>query len=49
MANSVTASELQVTNFLSDFFREYIRNNRFARYSGTQPNNVIVIKEVNLL
>lgn len=45
MANTTTSSELQVTKFLSDFFQEYIRNNRFSRYTGTSSNNVIVIKE----
>lgn len=45
MANTTTASELVVTKFLSDFFKEYIRNNRFSRYTGTEVNNVIVIKE----
>lgn len=45
MANTSTATELVVTNFLSDFFREYIRNNRFSRYTGTTSNNVVVIKE----
>lgn len=45
MANTQTATELVETKFLSDFFREYIRNNRFSRYTGTSSNNVIVIKE----
>lgn len=45
MANTQTASELVVTKFLSDFFKEYVRANRFSRYTGTGVNNVIVIKE----
>lgn len=45
MANTQTASELVEKKFLSDFFKEYIRNNRFSRYTGTGVNNVIVIKE----
>lgn len=45
MANTTTASELVVKKFLSDFWREWIRTNRFARYTGTSNNNVIVIKE----
>ena len=45
MANTQTASELVVTKFLSDFFKEYIRDNRFSRYTGTSVNNVICIKE----
>lgn len=45
MANTTTASELVVKKFLSDFFKEYIRGNRFSRYTGTGVNNVICIKE----
>jgi len=45
MANTQTASELVAKKFLSDFFKEYIRGNRFARYTGTGVNNVINIKE----
>lgn len=29
----------------SDFFREYIRDNRFARYQGTDVNSIIQLKE----
>lgn len=45
MANTTVASELVVKRYLSDFFREYIRNARFSRYTGTSNNNVINIKE----
>lgn len=45
MANTTTASELRVVNYLKDFFKEYIRNQRFTRYTGTSSNNVITIKQ----
>lgn len=45
MANTTVASELVVTRFLADFFKEYVRQNRFSRYTGTSMNNVINIKE----
>lgn len=45
MANTTTSSDLRVKKFLSDFFEEYIRENRFARYTGTGNNEVICIKE----
>lgn len=45
MANTQVAQELVAKKFLSDFFREYVRNSRFSRYTGTSPNNVITIKE----
>jgi hypothetical protein len=45
MSNTTTASELIVTDFLSEFFKEYIRKNRFARYSGTGVNKPITVKE----
>ena len=45
MANTQTAAELVVTNYLKDFFREYIRTNRFSRYTGAGVNNIITIKE----
>jgi hypothetical protein len=45
MANTSTAAELVVTKFLSDFFKEFIRGNRFSAYTGTSNNNVICIKE----
>ena len=45
MANTQTHEDLITKNFLSDFFKEYIREGRFARYSGTSNNNVICIKE----
>lgn len=45
MATTTTASALQEKKFLSEFFAEYVRTNRFSRYTGTGTNNVIVIKE----
>jgi N4-gp56 family major capsid protein len=45
MANTTVASELQVKKYLSDYFKEFVRGNRFSRYTGTGSNNVITIKE----
>jgi hypothetical protein len=45
MANTTVASELVVKKFLSDFFKEFVRGNRYSRYTGTGSNNVITIKE----
>lgn len=45
MANTVPASSLQVIRFRRDFFREYVRMNRFSPYTGTGVSNPIVIKE----
>lgn len=45
MANTTVNSSLQVKNFLSDFFQEYIRENRFSKYMGTDNNAVITTKE----
>jgi len=45
MANTRTATELVVTKFLKQYYREYVRRSRFTRYTGMDHNNVIVIKE----
>lgn len=45
MANTQVASELVVTKFHSEFFREYIRNSRFSRYTSKGNNSVITIKQ----
>ncbi len=45
MANTAVAAELRVKKYLSEFFREYIRDSRFSRYTGTSSNNVITIKQ----
>lgn len=45
MTNTTVNADLQVKKYLSDFFMEYVRNNRFSRYTGTSNNNIITIKE----
>jgi hypothetical protein len=45
MANTTTSAGNVVTNFLSDYFKEYVRGNLFTKYTGTGSNNPIVIKE----
>ncbi len=45
MANSTVSSGNVVTKFLSDFFKEFVRGNAFAPYTGVGSNNPIVIKE----
>lgn len=45
MSNTTISTELQVKKFLADFFQEYVRDNRFSRYTGTDQNAVITIKE----
>lgn len=45
MAETTVASELVVTNYLDEFFKEWIRSNQFSRYTGTGMNNIINIKE----
>lgn len=45
MANQQVTSSLEVIKFRQDFFREYVRNNRLAAYTGTAVTNPIVIKE----
>lgn len=45
MSNTTTNSALQVTKFLNQFFIEFVRNNRFSKYTGMDENSVIVIKE----
>ncbi len=44
MANTAPASSLEVIKFRRDYYREYVRTNRFAPYTGTGVNNPIVIK-----
>ncbi len=44
MANTTTAAANVVTNFLSDFFAEFVRDNLFAPYTGESSSNPIVIK-----
>ena len=45
MANTTTQSDLVVTKFLSDFFKEFVRENLFFPYTGKSSNNPIVIKQ----
>lgn len=45
MANTTTSNDLVVTKFLSDFFKEFIRENLFFPYTGTSSSNAIVIKK----
>ncbi len=44
MANVSVTSSLQIIQFRKDFFREYVRTNRFSPYSGKGVNNAIVQK-----
>lgn len=45
MAESTARSGLVPVVWDSEFFSEYIRDNRFQRYMGTSPSNVIQVKE----
>lgn len=45
MTNSTAHTTNVVTNWKQQTFREYVRNNRFAKFSGTGPNNVIKMHE----
>lgn len=45
MANTQTNAQNVVTKWLSEYFREYVRNNQFSKYTGTSTTMPIVIKE----
>lgn len=45
MANTQVNAANVVTKWQREFFREFIRKNRFAAYTGTGSNNIINIKE----
>jgi N4-gp56 family major capsid protein len=45
MANTTVPSGNQVKKFLADFFKEYVRESRYAPYTGTGNNAVVTIKE----
>lgn len=45
MTLSTVATENVVKQWDSDFYREYIRANRFSRYQGTDSNSIIQLKE----
>jgi N4-gp56 family major capsid protein len=45
MANTTAASGLTVKQWDDQFFREYVRENRFARYMGTDESSIIQVKK----
>ena len=45
MPNSVAAAGLKVQKWDADFFMEYIQENPFKRYFGTDENSIIQMKE----
>lgn len=45
MANTSAATGLTVQQWDDDFFKEYIRDNRFAKYMGTSPSSMIQVNE----
>lgn len=45
MADTQLNSALQVQKWEADFFKEYVRQNEFAPFSGTSANSAIVLKE----
>jgi hypothetical protein len=44
MAEQTISTALQTIQFRKDFFREYVRTNRFSPYTGKGVDNAIVIK-----
>lgn len=45
MANTTVNSALVVKKFLAEYFVEWIRDNQFSNFIGTDHNSVIVVKE----
>lgn len=45
MAETTVATAERVSQWDDQFFAEYVRNNRFKRYMGTDENSIIQIKE----
>lgn len=45
MAETQTSTALKVQHWDSEFYKEYVRDNRFKRYMGKSENSVIQIKE----
>jgi len=45
MADTTNATGLRVTQWDAKFFEEYVRENRFAPYMGTDENAIIQMKE----
>jgi N4-gp56 family major capsid protein len=46
MADTLVPSALRVKQWDDNYFMEYIRGNRLARYIGTDENSIVQIKEV---
>jgi N4-gp56 family major capsid protein len=45
MANTTVSSGNTAKRFMRDFFVEYVRDNRMSKFAGTNPNNIIQVKE----
>lgn len=45
MANTTAATGLTVQQWDDSFFKEYLRDNRFAKYMGTSPSSMIQVNE----
>lgn len=45
MSNTTASSSNVMTRYEREVTKEYIRNNRFSRYTGTGANNIIRIRE----
>jgi len=45
MAVTLVRDGLRVTQWDNDYFREFIRTNKFARYMGATPNAVVQVSE----
>ncbi len=45
MANTTAATGLTVQQWDDDFFEEYVQDNPFARYMGTDENSIIQVNE----
>jgi len=45
MAETQTPTRLQVTQWLQQFYTEYVRKNRFNKYMGRSINNIIQMQE----
>ena len=44
MATTLVSSGLRIQKWDSDYFKEYHRKSRFARYTGTSENSIIQVK-----
>lgn len=45
MANTVSATGLQVQRWMDKYFRQYIQEGMFKEYMGTQPTDIIQVNE----